>query len=170
MEVIRWKFVTAFGFGAGFALFFIYIRGATPEQTVLIQNFSVAIVIIISIASIFTQLRIYGLVHSAWCRIECLQREEANLVEELYGLRNNLKEAFVFPHVTLPDKITSHLWTVHMATCSTFASFIGLGIAIIFHTERFCPFLIFIISSTAIMGLIWWRSVVYTNLLNKEIE
>lgn len=108
MEGIRWKFVTAFGVGAGIALFFT-TKEVTPEQKFI----ACCIVVIISLSGLITLIRIYGLVHAAWHRIECLQREEANIVQQLYGFRDSLKPAFEFPHANWRGR---SIFSVHMAT------------------------------------------------------
>ena len=116
MEGIRWKFVTAFGFGAGFALF--SSQGQTGAGGPASHTLAGSVAIIISLTSIVAQIRIYALVHVLWNRIRCLQRAEAHLVSHLYGLSPALQAAFEFPHSAVEAGWLHHLLTVHMAICA----------------------------------------------------
>jgi hypothetical protein len=168
MEDIRWKFVTAFGIGAGFSFFFASTKS---DYTHTITNRTTAslLLIIISIASLITQIRIYGLVHSAWCRIQALQRFETFLVKKLHR-NNNVDYLFEFPHITFEQGLCgwiSHLWTVHMATCMVFCFFISIGVLIYnnLHDLKWC-----LMVGVIILFFCWFVSLLYTKRLNHQIS
>jgi hypothetical protein len=60
MEAIRWKFATAFGLGAFLAIVYASSSGDTTGVKIRIGSI---ILMVVSIASLIVQIRIYGLVH-----------------------------------------------------------------------------------------------------------
>jgi Flp pilus assembly protein TadB len=171
MEGIRWKIVTAFGLGAAIALFISSTKCAISpenERTILLSS---AFVIIVSVASLITQVRIYGLLHSTWRRIGLLQVEEANLIQRAYGLDENIKRLFVFPASVRIERPVYHLLTVHMATCIAFVCFIGIGVNSILRINGIdLNYLDLVIIILILTSIIWYVTYRYAKSLLVENE
>jgi hypothetical protein len=124
LEGIRWKFITGFGAGAALALFLSYSKDPKSLLNVWV---GLPLVFILSLSSLITQIRIYGLVHCIWERIRSLQFHEATLVKDTFCYEDHIFKDFLSPHVSFKDYKISHLLTVHMACCFVFCGFIGIG-------------------------------------------
>jgi hypothetical protein len=168
MENVRWKFVTAFGLGAGFALF-----KASAEDTAVNMNYlAIILVIVISTASLVAQIRIYSLVFSLWYRIRCIQKAEMQLMTRLYGeVDKSLQLAFEIPQVATTTHKIHHFMTVHMASCFVFCAFIGLGLSISFAESDWLGRLLWFFAPTGALAMgTWLITDWYTRILNRDIN
>lgn len=170
LEGIRWKFITSFGFGAGFALFFSS-KSFIYEENQRILFLSLVVVIIVSLASLVTQIRTYSLICATWHQIGLLQAEEAKLLHKLYDLEESLMNVLVFPGSTTIKSPIQHLLTVHMATCLIFCCFIGISLNIILSFNVInLYFLDFLIITGILLSLVWYVTVRYTKYLMKSSD
>lgn len=140
MEAIRWRFATTFGVGAFLAIVYASSPGDSVGAKVKIGSI---ILMVVSIASLIAQIRIYGLVHCCWNQIRSLQLREAMITQELYGGDSLDSQAYHFPHSPFSRQSTSHFFTVHFACCIVFSTFLGIGLQLHMHglsgTSRFFP-------------------------------
>lgn len=163
MESMRWKFVTAFGLGAGFSLFSIKSESGIANLEIL----ATLLTFVISLAGLIVQIRVYSIVHSLWLRIGCLRLDEIELTKSLYGtLSGSTCEALKVPVAASRDAF-SHLITVHIAVCFVFTSFIGLALMASLDTNRL---LVGSATSVTILLVSWLATIWYTRSLNEGIN
>lgn len=169
MEAIRWKFATAFGVGAFLAIVYASSPGDTTGVKIRIGSI---ILMVVSIASLIVQIRIYGLVHCCWNRIQSLQLHEAMITQELYGSDSIDSQTYLFPHGSFSRHRLSHLFTVNFACCMVFSMFLGIGLELHMHglssSSRFTPYSFAI----ALLGLLasWLLSDWYCRRIAKATD
>ena len=118
-ENIRWRFITSFGIGAFIALF-----ASASEVKEGNRIIAVILVIIVSIAGIISQIRIFGLMINLFYKIRRLQQKELEESSKKWQLPEGIKEYLYLPNVENKGRLR-YLFTVHIASCFVFSSLIG---------------------------------------------
>ena len=153
MEGIRWKFITAFGLGAGFAVFFAVTRKVSEEELSGAFVLSLCIVVIVSLAALVTQIRIYSIVHSTWDKLHDLQRIETKLMNDEMSLDREL----MFTNVLPKRRSWAHLLTVHMSSCFVFCGFISISVVMLLSSQSLALNIGVFMALLLFMMLIIWR-------------
>lgn len=127
LERIRWQFSTAFGAGAGAAIFFA-ADDKTSGRTACI---ALLLVFGFSAAGLIVQLRIFGLITVLWKRMLVLQSKEFEILRDGIGSETgNLQKALSFPRLGALNSGMFRVLTVSMASCFLFSLLFGIAVAL----------------------------------------
>jgi hypothetical protein len=129
LENIRWRFITSFGIGAFIAFF-----ASAAELKKGNRIVAAILVIIVSIAGIISQIRIFGLMINLWNKIRRLQQEEIGRSSKNNALPEKIKKDLRLPEVE-NKKGLKYLFTVHMASCFVFSTLIGAATYLLTNLE-----------------------------------
>jgi hypothetical protein len=161
LENIRWRFITSFGIGA-FIAFLASTSGLKEGNRIV----TAILVIIVSVAGIISQIRIFGMMINLWNKIRNLQQEEVEITSKNNEPPENLE---ILKNLYLPEvenkRGPKYLFTVHMASCVVFSTLIGVAAYLLANMEptTFCfPSAGIGISVLAICsGISYWASKEY---------
>lgn len=159
LENIRWRFIASFGLGAFVALFI-----NQSDKKPIIAGI---LAIVVSIAGLVSQVRIFGLIMDIWARIRILQINEFDSFKKKSDDLSNIKSAFIFPKIEVGK--SKYIYTVHMATCFVFASLIGISIYLITEPDKVSsiPILVSTLLVICILMLSFLATSKYLNTLEK---
>jgi hypothetical protein len=127
LERIRWQFTTAFGAGAGAAVFLAVDDSASLKKRVI----SLVIVMGFSVAGLVVQLRISSLISVLWKRMLVLQSKEYEMLPvQIKGEAIELQKALAFPRLGVLNNGVLRVLNVGMVSCFLFSVLFGIAVAL----------------------------------------
>lgn len=125
LDTVRWRFTSAFGVGAAVGV----LSGFSSELAVPVKLAAQVLVVVLCLAGLVSQVRVYSLLVSQWNRLTELQHFEAEFLQKR-GLGDaSLYRALASPPVAVDINRLFYYSTVGMASCVVFSAIMGVAVA-----------------------------------------
>ncbi len=130
LDTVRWRFTSAFGVGAAVGV----LSGFSSELETPVKLAAQLLVVVLCLAGLISQIRVYSLLVVQWSRLMELQKLEAQFLREKNIGDYSLYRALASPSVAVNINGYFYYATVGIASCVVFAAIIGVAVVSILMT------------------------------------